>query len=99
MQIGLIGATGNIGARIISEGVSRGVPLHCIQPLTQEPDTEHVVWRRADVLGPERLRAELAGLDVLVSAFGPGSAARICEDATAQSIRSPELFAQPQGRS
>ncbi|MHB8528053.1 MAG: NAD(P)-dependent oxidoreductase [Caulobacteraceae bacterium] len=94
MQIGLIGASGNIGARITSEGVSRGHRFTAFSRAPREADTEHVAWRKVDVLDSASLRAELAGLDVLVNAFGPGSAARDANDATAQSIRAPELFAR-----
>jgi uncharacterized protein len=94
MQIGLIGASGNIGDRIISEGVSRG---HRFTAFSRSPlgaDAEDVAWRPTDVLESASLRAEPAALDVLVNSFGPGSAARDPADATAQSIRAPELFAQ-----
>src|SRR5579862_8894846 len=94
MQIGLIGASGNIGVRIISEGISRGHRFIALSRAPQEADTQHVTWRKVDVLDTPSLRAELPDLDVLVSAFGPGSAARDPKDATAQSIRSPQLYAQ-----
>jgi putative NADH-flavin reductase len=94
MQIGLLGASGNIGARILGEGLARG---HCFTAFSRSPredESERVKWRQADVLDPASLAVGLAGLDVLVTAFGPGSAARDLADTIAQSIRSPGLFAQ-----
>jgi putative NADH-flavin reductase len=71
MQIGLIGASDNIGARIIREGVSRGHRFTAFSRSPQEADTEGVAWRPVDVLESASLRAELAALDVLVNSFEP----------------------------
>jgi putative NADH-flavin reductase len=94
LQIGLIGASGNIGARITGEGLSRGHSFTAFSRNPTEADTDRVKWRKVDVLNAASLRAQLAGLDILVNAFGPGSAARDAANAAAQSIANPELFIQ-----
>lgn len=94
MQIGLIGASGNIGTRIISEGVARGHRFTAFSRFQRESDADHVTWRCTNVFDPASFSDSLTGLDVLVSAFGPGSAARDLADTIAQSIRSPEIFAE-----
>ena len=78
MQIGVIGATGTIGSRVVSEALSRG---HRVTAFSRDASQiqdrrEHVTWRSVDVLDVAGIAAALPGLDVLISGFGPGNAAR-----------------------
>ncbi|MGW6915797.1 NAD(P)-dependent oxidoreductase [Kitasatospora sp. NPDC054939] len=97
MQIGIIGATGTIGSRVVTEALDRG---HRITALSRSADphaaTEQrpgVVWRSADVLDPASVAAVLPGLDVLISAFQPGNAAADLADTLQRSIADPTLYA------
>ncbi|MGO4429904.1 NAD(P)H-binding protein, partial [Streptomyces sp. MCAF7] len=54
MRIGIIGATGNIGQRVVTEALDRG---HDVIAFTRdasriEEDREHVMWKSVDVLDP-----------------------------------------------
>jgi putative NADH-flavin reductase len=94
MNIGIIGATGNIGQRAVAEALRRG---HRVTALARDPSrarTEggEVTWRAADVTDAESVARNLDGLDVLVSAYGPGNASRDLEDTLRRSIQSPETF-------
>lgn len=74
MKIALIGASGHIGSRILSEALSRG---HQVTAIVREPskittkhNNLHVV--AGDVLNTEDLAAKLKGHDIVISAFSPG---------------------------
>lgn len=74
MRIGVFGATGAIGGRIVVEAVERG---HEVRAFTSDPDrfgpaVEGVDWQVADVLDPASVAAGLGGLDVVVSAINAG---------------------------
>ncbi len=96
MQIGVIGATGTIGSRVVAEALSRG---HHVAAFSRdaskiEDSRENVTWESVDVLDAAGIAAVLPGLDVLISGFGPGNAARDIADSVARSIADPTLYAQ-----
>src|SRR6266566_2267791 len=96
MQIGVIGATGTIGSRVVSEALSRG---HRVAAFSRdasqiEDSRENVTWQSLDVLDPAGIAAVLPGLDVLISGFGPGNAAKDVADSLARSIADPTAYAR-----
>lgn len=95
MRIGVIGATGGIGQRVVTEALGRG---HHITALTRdasriEEDRENVDWKRVDIFDAEAVAAVLPGLDVLISGFQPGNAARDLADTVRRSIADPTAYA------
>jgi uncharacterized protein len=75
MEIGVLGATGTIGTRVVTEAVERG---HHVTAFTRsaaripaEPGA--VRWMVTDPRDAARLAADLAGLDVLVNAINAGN--------------------------
>src|SRR4051794_14366297 len=94
MRIGVIGATGTIGSRVVTEALGRGHHVTAFsRDITQlEESRANVIWKSLDVLNPVAIEAVLPGLDVLVSGFGPGNAARDAPDSLARSIADPALY-------
>ncbi|MEU0807168.1 NAD(P)H-binding protein [Streptomyces sp. NPDC005970] len=95
MRIGVIGATGGIGQRVVTEALGRG---HHITALTRdasliEEDRENVVWKSVDIFDADAVAAVLPGLDVLISGFQPGNAARDLADTVRRSIADPTAYA------
>jgi putative NADH-flavin reductase len=75
MQIGIFGATGVIGQRVLSEAVDRG---HHITAFSRErarfaPVRPNVTWAVADPLDADSVSTGIAGLDVVVNAINTGS--------------------------
>jgi putative NADH-flavin reductase len=75
MEIGVLGATGTIGTRVVTEAVDRG---HHVTAFTRtaaripaEPGA--VRWMVTDPRDAARLATDLAGLDVLVNAINAGN--------------------------
>jgi len=96
MQIGVIGATGTIGSRVVSEALSRG---HRVMAFSRdaakiEDSRENVTWRSIDILDAERIAEVLPGLDVLISAFGPGNGSKDIADSVARAIADPAVYAR-----
>lgn len=98
MKIGIIGARGLIGRRILAEAITRG---HAVTALTRDPgatpaDMEQgpvqYRWLRADVLDTDSLVAAFKGLDVVVSAFGPGRASEDQAKAIEQATREADRY-------
>ena len=96
MNIGIIGATGNIGRRILAEAIGRG---HHVTAFTRNkayaPETEspnRIVWKVVNVLDAISLEPAIAGLDVLVSTYQPGNASRDFNDTVRRSINDPGTF-------
>jgi len=94
MQIGVIGATGTIGSRTVSEALSRG---HHVTAFSRDASRiqdarENIAWTSLDVTDARGLAAVLPGLDVLISGFGPGNAARDPADAVARAIADPKVY-------
>jgi putative NADH-flavin reductase len=73
MKVALIGATGYVGSRLLSELLQR---VHRVTALVRRPETlpEHANLRaqRVDILKSDELAKALAGHDVVISAFNPG---------------------------
>jgi putative NADH-flavin reductase len=73
MRIGVFGATGVIGGRIVAEAVARG---HQVTAFTRDParigQGGDADWRLADVLDPASVAEGIAGLDVVVNAINAG---------------------------
>lgn len=67
MKIALIGATGNVGQRILAEAVSRGHAVTAIARTVngQAPD-DGVAWRQGDLADPKALGQLLAGHDAII---------------------------------
>jgi len=94
MQIGVIGAAGNIGSRIVSEALSRGhhVTAFSRDSSRTQDSRENITWKSLDVTDAEGIAAVLPGLDVLISAFGPGNTASDPADAVARAIADPKVY-------
>ncbi|MCX2696288.1 MULTISPECIES: NAD(P)-dependent oxidoreductase [Ochrobactrum] len=72
-KIALIGATGFVGAAILKEAQSRG---HSVTALVRHTDKvaklDNVTAVKADVFDTDALAKQIAGHDVIISAFNPG---------------------------
>ncbi|KAA0111074.1 NAD(P)-dependent oxidoreductase [Mycolicibacterium sp. P1-5] len=96
MQIGVIGATGTIGSRIVTEALDRG---HQVTAFSRDvsniqDDRENIRWKNVDVTDAGSVATVLPGLDVLVSGFGAGNAAKDPLGAVAQAITDPGIYAR-----
>ncbi|MFG3053338.1 NAD(P)-dependent oxidoreductase [Kitasatospora sp. NPDC048239] len=95
MHIGVIGATGTIGSRVVTEALERG---HLVTAFSRDPAAaadprEGLSWAGVDVLDPASIEAVLPGLDVLISGFQPGNAAKDFDDTLRRSIADPTVYA------
>jgi putative NADH-flavin reductase len=75
MEIGVLGASGVIGSRMVTEALDRG---HRVTAFTRSPtrlpaEPGAVRWVVTDPGDPARLTTDLAGLDVLVNAINAGN--------------------------
>ncbi|MEN5278035.1 NAD(P)-dependent oxidoreductase [Brucella sp. TWI432] len=72
-KIALIGATGFVGAAILKEAQSRS---HSVTALVRHTDKvaklDNVTAVKADVFDTDALAKQIAGHDVIISAFNPG---------------------------
>ena len=73
MKIALIGCTGAIGQRILSEALSRG---HHVTVITRNPSHvnqhhENLRAVKGDILDPESIAEATSGHEVVISAYGP----------------------------
>jgi len=72
-KIALIGATGFVGAAILKEAVSRG---HSVTALVRNTDKvaklDNVTAVKSDVFDTDALASQLAGHDIVISAYNPG---------------------------
>ncbi|MFD8973956.1 NAD(P)-dependent oxidoreductase [Streptomyces sp. NPDC059593] len=97
MRIGVIGATGTIGSRVVAEALARGHDIRAFgRDTTGAAAAEtrgNITWTSLDVLDPEGIAAVLPGLDVLISAFQPGNAARDLADTIERSIADAGVYA------
>lgn len=94
MQIGVIGATGTIGSRVVSEALSRG---HHVTAFSREASQvrdgrANVTWTSLDVTDAAGIAAALPSLDILISAFGPGNTAKDPAGAVAAAIADPKVY-------
>jgi len=96
MQIGVIGATGTIGSRVVSEALSRGHHVTGFsRDASQIQDTRpNIAWNSLDITDAESIAAVLPGLDVLISGFGPGNTASDPAGAVASAIADPKIYAR-----
>ncbi|MFF0265428.1 NAD(P)-dependent oxidoreductase [Kribbella sp. NPDC004536] len=96
MHIGIIGATGTIGSRIVTEALDRG---HQVTAFSRDvaglqEDRGNIRWKQIDATDAGSIAAVLPGLDVLISAFGAGNAAKDSGDAVAQAVADPGIYAR-----
>ncbi|MDK2124842.1 NAD(P)-dependent oxidoreductase [Parachitinimonas caeni] len=74
MKIALIGATGYVGSKLLPEALSRGHQITAIaKHLETLPQHDQLTSLRVDVTDTQALSECLAGQDVVISAFNPGS--------------------------
>lgn len=95
MNIGIIGATGNIGQRVLIEAIGRG---HQATAFTRDAanfskDRDKVIWKTIDVFDVESLVGGMRGLDVLVNLYQPGNASKDFNDTVERSIKDPTVYA------
>ncbi|MEW9547026.1 NAD(P)-dependent oxidoreductase [Nonomuraea sp. NPDC050783] len=95
MRLGIIGATGGIGSRVVTEALRRG---HHVTAFSRDAtrireDRANIVWKSVDVLDAASITAVLPGLDVLISGYQPGNAAKDFNDTVARSIADPTVYA------
>lgn len=95
MHIGVIGATGTIGSRVVTEALGRG---HRVTASSRDASAvtdrrENLHWASVDVLDAASIAAVLPGVDVLISAFQPGNAAKDFTDTVRRSIADPGVYA------
>ncbi|WP_067676967.1 NAD(P)-dependent oxidoreductase [Nocardia miyunensis] len=95
MFIGVIGATGNIGQRVVAEALSRGHHVRAFTRAAAAVDAAHenLTWADLDIFDSDAVAAQLPGLDVLVSCYQPGNAAKDFEDTVTRSIADPTVYA------
>ncbi len=72
-KIALIGATGFVGAAILKEAAARGGEVTALvrhpEKVEKLPDVTAV---KADVFNTDALAKQLAGHDIVISAYNPG---------------------------
>jgi putative NADH-flavin reductase len=68
MNIALIGASGNVGTKLLMEGLARGHAITGITRRSPLPDFPGLKARTADIADEETLGATLAGHDAVISA-------------------------------
>ncbi|MFD7278550.1 NAD(P)-dependent oxidoreductase [Streptomyces sp. NPDC059862] len=97
MHIGVIGATGTIGSRIVIEALDRGHQVRAFSrdaaQAQREERRDNITWASVDVLDPKSIAGVLPGLDVLISGFQPGNAAKDFADTLRRSIADPTGYA------
>lgn len=97
MRIGVIGATGGIGRRVVAEALSRGHQVEAFSRdaarARRDEQRDNINWTSVDVLDPKSVAAVLPGLDVLISGFQPGNAADDFADTVRRSIADPTVYA------
>ena len=96
MRIGIIGASGNIGSRVLAEARHRG---HEVVAFTREGAAGRaaqtgVEWRDLEIFDVEGLTRAIQRLDVLVSSYQPGNAANDIGDTIRRSIADPTSYAR-----
>lgn len=97
MHIGVIGATGTIGSRVVTEALDRGHHVTAFSRDAAQAQSDerrnNLTWTSVDVLDPKSISDVLPGLDVLISGFQPGNAANDFEDTVRRSIADPDVYA------
>jgi uncharacterized protein len=89
MKVALIGATGYVGSRVLSEALNRGHQVTAIvrspEKLPQHPQLSAV---KCDVSNEDAVAEVVAGHDAVVSAFNPGRVSRDNHTPQIEAIRS-----------
>jgi uncharacterized protein len=88
MLIGIFGASGTIGQRIVAEALRRG---HTVRAFTREVariprDGGPITWEAANILDVDSIARVIEGLDVLVNAFGPGPSSNSAGEYTKEAV-------------
>ena len=69
MKIAIVGATGNVGSRLVDEALSRGHRVTAVaRNASRLPPNENLTFSGADATDPEQLSLALRGHDVVISA-------------------------------
>jgi putative NADH-flavin reductase len=90
VRIGIIGASGNVGSRVLAEAVARG---HDVVAFTRSGAAKKgPPWRDLDIFDLEGLQAVAKSVDVIVSSYHPGSTARDPRDAIQRAISDPSVY-------
>jgi uncharacterized protein len=96
MKIGVIGASGNIGSRIVSEALSRKHTVCAFSrnpPASATPDSD-LEWRTLDIFDEVGIGTAFASLDVVVSTYQPGNAANDLHGAISEAISDPSAYSR-----
>lgn len=73
MKIALIGATGFIGSKILSEALNRGHQVTgIVRDISKLPEAKDMIPKKGDVYNTDELTELLKGNDIVVSSFNPG---------------------------
>ena len=72
MKIAIIGATGFLGKKLVSEFTNRNHQVTAISRNSKDSDKDNLHYVAVDVLNIQELADVLRGHDVVVSAFNPG---------------------------
>lgn len=96
MIIGVIGASGNIGQRVLREALVRG---HKVIGFSRDPGQvkergADIEWQAMDVLDPASVAAGIEAVDVVISLFQPGNASRDLGDTVRRSIADPGIYSR-----
>jgi putative NADH-flavin reductase len=88
MLIGIFGASGTIGQRIVAEALRRG---HKLRAFAREAariprDQGPISWVAANILDTEGIARAIEGLDVLINAFGPGPSSNAAGEYTKEVV-------------
>ena len=94
MIIGVMGASGGIGQRVVREAVGRG---HQVIGFSRDPAAAKatgpdIVWKAIDLLDADSVRGAIGGLDVLISLYQPGNAAKDFKDSLSRAIADPSVY-------
>lgn len=73
MKVAIIGATGFVGRRVVDEALARGLQVTAIARQKKDlPDNANLTVALGDVADGPWLAQQLAGHDVVISAYNPG---------------------------
>lgn len=73
MKVAIIGATGFVGRRVVDEALARGLQVTAIaRQIKDLPDNANLTIALGDVADGPWLAQQLAGHDVVISAYNPG---------------------------
>ena len=97
MRIGIIGASGNIGSRLVAEATARGheIAAYTRRGASTRAARPGVTWRDLDIFDLAAVTAAITTpLDVLISTYQPGNAATNFDDTVERSIADPTVYAR-----